>query len=120
MPNLLRSTWSNHQDLLHREVWISIVDLFMDLSNHQGYGSVILHCCPPFGMLRSEADHSILYKRFHNDKHILLVIYVDDIVITGADYEGIIHVKQQVGSEPMSKAYFLYEMKIQQFNYGIN
>ncbi|RVW89607.1 Retrovirus-related Pol polyprotein from transposon RE2 [Vitis vinifera] len=36
-----------------------------------------------FGMLRSEADHSVFYHHNSSSQCIYLVVYVDDIVITG-------------------------------------
>ena len=41
-----------------------------------------------FGMLRSEADHSVFYHYNSSSQCIYLVVYVDDIVITGSDQEG--------------------------------
>ena len=38
-----------------------------------------------FGMLRSTADHSVFYHHNSSGQCIYLVIYVDDIVITGSD-----------------------------------
>ena len=38
-----------------------------------------------FGMTRSESDHSIFYKHTSQRKCIYLVVYMDDIVITGDD-----------------------------------
>ena len=37
-----------------------------------------------FGIQKSKSDHSIFYKN-SNSGIILLVVYVDDIVITGSD-----------------------------------
>ena len=38
-----------------------------------------------FGMIRSAADHSIFYHHSSTGKCIYLIVYVDDIVITGSD-----------------------------------
>jgi hypothetical protein len=46
-------------------------------------------------MIRSEADHSVFYKCSSN-KYIYLVVYVDDIVITGDDHDGIAGLKQHL------------------------
>lgn len=48
-----------------------------------------------YGMIRSEADHSVFYKCSSN-KYIYLVVYVDDIVITGDDHDGIAGLKQHL------------------------
>ncbi|RVW65705.1 Retrovirus-related Pol polyprotein from transposon RE2 [Vitis vinifera] len=47
-----------------------------------------------FGMLRSTADHSVFYHHNFLGQCIYLVVYVDDIVITGSDQDGIQKLKQ--------------------------
>ncbi|RVX21545.1 Retrovirus-related Pol polyprotein from transposon TNT 1-94 [Vitis vinifera] len=46
-----------------------------------------------FGMLRSEANHSVFYHHNSSSQCIYLVVYVDDIVITDSDQEGIQRLK---------------------------
>jgi len=48
-----------------------------------------------FGMTRSEADHSIFYRR-SGVECIYLVVYVDDIVLTSTNLHGISQVKQHL------------------------
>ena len=48
-----------------------------------------------FGMKWSEADHSVFYYHTSPDKCVYLVIYVDDIVITGNDDIKISQLKQK-------------------------
>jgi hypothetical protein len=45
------------------------------------------------GYRQSNADHTLFFKR-HNDKVTILVVYVDDIVITGDDDEEISRLKK--------------------------
>ena len=45
-----------------------------------------------FGMNKSKVDHSVFYRQSANG-NILLVVYVDDIVITGSDCAGISSLK---------------------------
>jgi len=45
-----------------------------------------------FGMKKSTSDHSVFYQRSDNGI-TLLVVYVDDIVITGNDVSGITSLK---------------------------
>ena len=43
-----------------------------------------------------ESDHSVFLKFSSSNQYIYLVVYVDDIVITGDDYEGIKALKQHL------------------------
>ena len=47
-----------------------------------------------FGMQKSKSDYFVFYKNF-NSSIILLVVYVDDIVITGSDSKGILSLNSQ-------------------------
>ena len=51
-----------------------------------------------FGMQKNKSDHSVFYK---NSRFgiILLVVYVDDIIITGSDSKGIISFKSFLHSQ---------------------
>lgn len=49
-----------------------------------------------FGMIRSGADHLVFYRHSEPNLCIYLVVYVDDIVITGNDQEGITNLKQHL------------------------
>lgn len=52
-----------------------------------------------FGMVRCASDHSIIYRHISPKKKcIYLVVYVDDIVITGSDQDGIAHLKKYLFS----------------------
>ena len=42
-----------------------------------------------FGMTRSIADHSIFYHHTSSRQYIYLIVYVDGIIITGNDQDGI-------------------------------
>ena len=45
-----------------------------------------------FGMQKRKSDHSVFYKN-SSSGIILLVVYVDDIFITGSDFKGILSLK---------------------------
>ena len=47
-------------------------------------------------MIRSGADHSVFYRHSQPNLCIYLVVYVDDIVITGNDQDGITNSKQHL------------------------
>ena len=51
-----------------------------------------------FGKQKSKFDHSVLYKNSSSDI-ILLVVYVDDIVITRSDSKGILSLKSFLYSQ---------------------
>ena len=51
-----------------------------------------------FGMIRSAYDHSVFFKH-HQGRRIILVVYVDDIIITGDDDIGITKLKQFLQSQ---------------------
>ena len=55
-----------------------------------------------FGMQKSKSDHSIFYKNFSYGI-ILLLLYVDDIVITGSDSKGILSLKFFIHSKLHTK-----------------
>ena len=47
-------------------------------------------------MTRSGADHSVFYRHSALGRCIYLVVYVNDIVITGNDQDGITNLKQHL------------------------
>ena len=49
-----------------------------------------------FGMLRSTTDHLVFYHNNSLGQCIYLVVYVDDIVITCSDHDGIQKLKQHI------------------------
>ena len=49
-----------------------------------------------FGMFRNIADHSVFYHHNSSRQCIYLAVYVDDIVITGSDQDGIQKLKQHL------------------------
>lgn len=48
-----------------------------------------------YGMIRSEVDHYVFYK-YSSNKCIYMVVYVDDIVITDDDHDGIVGLKRHL------------------------
>ncbi|MFS8003771.1 putative RNA-directed DNA polymerase [Helianthus anomalus] len=51
-----------------------------------------------FGMVGSTYDHSVFF-RHHQGRRIILVVYVDDIIVTGDDEDGITKLKQFLQSQ---------------------
>ncbi|XP_071920701.1 uncharacterized protein [Coffea arabica] len=49
-----------------------------------------------YGMIHSEADHSVFYRHSPSKDIIYLVIYVDDIIITGQDHDRITQLKNHL------------------------
>ena len=56
-----------------------------------------------YGYQQSQADHTMFYKKAKKGKISILIVYVDDIIITGDDIEGIQVSKQQLGLEFVTK-----------------
>ncbi|RVW95638.1 Retrovirus-related Pol polyprotein from transposon RE1 [Vitis vinifera] len=76
-----------------------------------------------FGMLRSEADHSVFYHHNSSSQSIYLVVYVDDIVITGSDQEGIQRLKQHLfnhfQTKDLGKLKYFLGLEIAQSSSGV-
>ena len=60
------------------------------------------HAIETFGMQKSKYDHSVFYKNSNYD-NILLVVYMDDIVITGSDSKGILSLKSLLHNQYHTK-----------------
>ena len=73
-------------------------------------------------MTRSEADHSDFY-RHSSGGCIYLVVYVDDIVLTGSDHHGILQVKQHLcqnfQTKDLGKLRCFLGIEVAQSNTGI-
>lgn len=52
-----------------------------------------------FNFTQSQADHTLFFKRSQGEKITVLIVYVDDIIITGNDSEGIQSLKDYLGRE---------------------
>ncbi|KAL1291116.1 hypothetical protein AAHE18_20G178400 [Arachis hypogaea] len=76
-----------------------------------------------FGMIQSEADHSVFSRHSSSMTSIYLVVYVDDIVITGDDHEGITQLKQHLldhfQTKDMGKLKYFLGIEVAQSNAGI-
>ena len=56
-----------------------------------------------FGMIRSTIYHSVFYHHSSTRRCIYLIVYVDDIIITGSDQDGIQKLKQHLFSHFQTK-----------------
>ncbi|RVW85016.1 Retrovirus-related Pol polyprotein from transposon TNT 1-94 [Vitis vinifera] len=76
-----------------------------------------------FGMLRSTADHSVFYHYNSLGQCIYLVVYVDDIVITGSDQDGIQKLKQHLfthfQTKDLGKLKYFLGIEIAQSSSGV-
>ena len=74
-------------------------------------------------MIRSTADHSIFYHHSSTGQCIYLIVYVDDIVITGSDQDGIQKLKQHLFShfqtKDLGKLKFFLGIQVAQSNSGV-
>ncbi|XP_019151774.1 PREDICTED: uncharacterized protein LOC109148479 [Ipomoea nil] len=75
-----------------------------------------------FGLNRSKVDYSVFYRHQHG-KSIYLVVYVDDIVITGDDVEGIQllkqHLFQHFETKDLGKLKYFFGIEVAQSKQGI-
>ena len=51
------------------------------------------------GFSRLEADHCVYLKRYDQEKYIMLLLYVDDMLIVGDDKNMISKLKKNLGSQ---------------------
>ena len=76
-----------------------------------------------FGMIRSAADHSFFYHHSSTGKCIYLIVYVDNIVITGTDQDGIQKLKQHLFShfqtKDLGKLKYFLGIEVYQSNSGV-
>ncbi|RVX16320.1 Retrovirus-related Pol polyprotein from transposon RE1 [Vitis vinifera] len=76
-----------------------------------------------FGMFRSTADHSVFYHHNSSGQCIYLVVYVDDIIITGNDQNGIQKLKQHLfthfQTKDLGKLNYFLGIEIAQFSSGV-
>jgi len=75
-----------------------------------------------FGMTKSKFDHSVFYKQSDADI-ILLIVYVDDIVITGSDITGVSSLKSflhtQFHMKDLGMLKYLLGVKVNRSKKGI-
>ena len=76
-----------------------------------------------FGMLCSTAYHSVFYHHNSSGECIYLVVYVDDIVITGSDQDGIQKLKQHLftnfQTKDLGKLKYFLGIEIAQSSSGV-
>ncbi|RVX05810.1 Retrovirus-related Pol polyprotein from transposon TNT 1-94 [Vitis vinifera] len=76
-----------------------------------------------FGMLCSTSDHSVFYHHNSLGQCIYLVVYVDDIVITGSDQDGIQKLKQHLfthfQTKDLGKLKYFLGIEIAQSSSGV-
>ena len=74
-------------------------------------------------MIRSAADHSVFYHHSSTGKCIYLIVYVDDIIITGTDQDGIQKLKQHLFShfqtKDLGKLKYFLGIEVAQSNSGV-
>ncbi|CAN1319888.1 Retrovirus-related Pol polyprotein from transposon TNT 1-94 [Linum perenne] len=52
-----------------------------------------------FGFSQSQADHTLFISHLPNNKIVILIVYVDDIIVTGNDEAGIKEIKMKLATE---------------------
>ncbi|XP_073041799.1 uncharacterized protein [Primulina eburnea] len=51
------------------------------------------------GYVQSQADHTMFYKHSKEGKTAVLIVYIDDIILTGSDYEELGELKERLAKE---------------------
>ena len=73
-----------------------------------------------FGMIRSTSNHSAFYHHTSTGQRIYLIVYVDDIVITGSDQDDIQKLKQHLfnhfQTKDLGKLKYFLGIKVAQSN----
>ena len=76
-----------------------------------------------FDMIRSATDHSVFYHHSSIGQFIYLIVYVDDIIITGSDHDGIQKLKQHLFShfqtKDLGKLKYFLGIEVAQSNSGV-
>ena len=76
-----------------------------------------------FGMTRSTSDHSVFYHHKSPEQCIYLIVYVDDIVITCSDQDGIRKLKHHIfnhfQTKDLGKLKYFLVIEIAQSNSGV-
>ena len=74
-------------------------------------------------MFRGTADHSVFYYHNSSGQCIYLAVYVDDIIITGSDQNGIQKLKQHLfthfQTKDLGKLKYLLGIEIVQSSSGV-
>ncbi|CAH9069280.1 unnamed protein product [Cuscuta europaea] len=76
-----------------------------------------------FGMIQCKADHTVFYKRSLSNQSTYLVVYVDDIVITGDYHDGIqnlkLYLSQQFQTKDLGRLRYFLGIEVAQSKTGI-
>ena len=59
------------------------------------FGKAVKSC----GYCQSQADHTMFYKHNKDGKIVILIVYMDDIVLTGSDKEELERLKIRLAEE---------------------
>ena len=74
-------------------------------------------------MFHSTTDHSVFYHHNSSGQYIYLVVYVDDIVLTGSDQDGIQKLKQHLfthfQTKDIGKPKYFLGIEIAQSRFGV-
>ena len=49
--------------------------------------------------VQGQSDHTMFIKKSHEGKMVVLIVYVDDIILTGDDVEGMEELKKKLSAE---------------------
>ena len=91
--------------------------------SHRAWFSRFSLAVQEFGMIRRTADHSFFYHHSSIGHRIYLIVYVDDIVITSSNQDGIQKLKHHLFShfqtKDLGKLKYFLGIEVAQSNSGV-
>ena len=76
------------------------------------------------GYSQAQSDHTMFIKHWAEGKMAILIVYVDDIIVTGSDEEEINHLKQGLATEfevkELGQLRYFLGMEVARSKYGIS
>ena len=76
-----------------------------------------------FGNMQSQADHTLFHKRSFTEKISILIVYIDDIRVTGNDQEAISELKKRLAQffeiKDLGSVKYFLGMEVARSSHGI-
>ena len=97
--------------------------LYGQKQSHRAWFDLFSYVVQEFGMTRSTSDRMVFYHHTSSGQCIYLIVYVDNIVITCSDHDGIQKLKQHLfnhfQTKDLGKLKYFMGIEISQSNSGV-